>query len=234
LIGAPQERGDGALPRICLILALGFTLAILGCGLTPSQRHKLLTIFFEGVPPLDGPPPAPAEARPPRPDADSGGPPKVILSWHPPYKDKACNACHIFTSSSNAFSRQIISAKSIILKPVPILCFSCHPDKAPTPEELDGAWMHGPVAAGACTFCHNPHKTDTSFLLNTKPIRNLCQRCHESGQMHLGDAAPMGENQNCEECHTGHKGSTLRFLRNSCNHPLPLRKPETFPPETPR
>lgn len=208
---------------IVLALALGVVLAAAGCS--RAQGHTLLTIFFEGVPPLEGErpsgelPPATATAPPPRSGAELGSSPaspksrpKMVVTTHVPFRLKLCNACHpVSIQEKGSLPRLDFKGKSILLKPVPDLCYGCHTDKVPTAEALAQGWMHGPVADGACIFCHNPHSTRTPNLLKASPTAKLCQRCHKPGLMHLGEAPKPAEGQDCTACHSGHMGNT-RFL----------------------
>jgi predicted CXXCH cytochrome family protein len=202
-----------------LALTLGFIVASTGCS--HVQRHTLLTIFFEGVPPLEseleggGLLSASATAKPPRSGADSRSLPP--LSIHPPYKERLCEVCHSFNawSESGTFMLPDVTSGALLAQPVPTLCYGCHPDKAPTPEALAGGWMHGPVAVGACTFCHHPHSSQTVFLLRSRLVREVCQGCHQPGLMHLGEGLPPEDSQNCTGCHTGHRGGTRFLLKSS-------------------
>lgn len=212
-----------------LSMALGLVLVVFGCSRT--QRHTFLTIFFEGVPPLKGEetvgesPAATASAKPPRSGAEPGGSPsslpakpkrperqKVVVNFHTPFALRLCDACHpVGRREGGSFANIDLSGTGTTNQPVPALCYGCHADKAPTPEALSEGWMHGPVAAGACTFCHHPHSSRNPFLLLAKPTGKLCQRCHQPGLMHLGEAPQPKRGQDCTACHFGHMGET-RFL----------------------
>lgn len=207
-------------------MALGLALAVFGCS--RAQRHSILTVFFEGVPPLEGEetagesPAATASAKPPRSVAEPGDSPsspparpkrpKVVVNLHPPFALRLCSACHPVSRREGAgFANIDLSGTGTTNQPVPELCYGCHPDKVPTPETLSEGWMHGPVAAGACTFCHHPHSSRNQFLLVAKPSGELCRRCHRPALMHLGDAPRLEEGRDCTECHFGHMGES-RFL----------------------
>lgn len=71
-----------------------------------------------------------------------------------------------------------------------------------------GKYVHGPVAAGECTFCHIPegrHKF--------KPIRDvgkLCQECHD--QL-IAKKAEHGKDGKCSRCHDPHQSPYEYHLR---------------------
>jgi predicted CXXCH cytochrome family protein len=54
----------------------------------------------------------------------------------------------------------------------PALCAKCHENKL-----FEGKIVHGPVAAGLCLGCHDPHDSDNQGLLKKKPAA-LCLDCH--------------------------------------------------------
>lgn len=222
-----------------LSVALGLVIVVFGCSRT--QRHSLLTIFFEGVPPLESEatvgesPAVAASAKPPRSVAEPGDSPapppvkprrqKAVVNFHPPFALRLCDACHpVSRREGGGFANIDLSGTGTTKQPVPDLCYVCHTDKAPTPEALSEGWMHGPVAAGACTFCHHPHSSRNPYLLLAKPTGKLCQRCHEPGLMHLGDAPKPAEGQDCTTCHFGHMGKNRFLLK---------RPPEEAPPTAP-
>ncbi len=109
---------------------------------------------------------------------------------HPSYVKGQCGACH---TTKNA--------KSPDLKmEMPELCYSCHTNY----EEND--FIHGPVGAGACTLCHNPHESKNKNLLTTSTVNELCTSCHST----KGDMLKSGENihppvqDSCINCHDAH------------------------------
>ena len=90
---------------------------------------------------------------------------------------------------------------------VPQLCYGCHKDYV----SLDG-WVHGPVAAGDCLFCHEQHKTDNKSLLR-KPVPELCYQCHEAKTLQL-DANHSDESYvHCNDCHDGHTSPGRMLLK---------------------
>ncbi|MGD9488432.1 MAG: cytochrome c3 family protein [Calditrichaceae bacterium] len=165
----------------------------------PESRHKVLTTFFDGVPgpeaeqsatvdtvlasvPVAG---TPASANPVRPK----------MTVHPVYAEKSCDACHV-PEKGNA-----------LLDEQPGLCYQCHDDFNDNYEAL-----HGPVGAGFCTECHNPHLSKNEHLL----IRNgqeLCLFCHQSGDVFKNEAHQDINEVSCLDCHNPHGGEDAYLFR---------------------
>ena len=102
------------------------------------------------------------------------------------------------------------------------LCFQCHDG-----GKFQGKTMHGPVATGKCTACHNPHSSEKQRLL-AKNAPELCFSCHSAqlrdpqGRMlpaikRIFDDKeavlhpPFGEGD-CGACHLPHASATPRLL----------------------
>src|ERR1019366_1260294 len=87
------------LQRLLLFLALGGVLFITACD-TPS-RHRLLTVFFDGVPPLNAATKA-ATAGASTHETNqvvvavpkTNAPPAATFTVHPPFKQHQCAECH--------------------------------------------------------------------------------------------------------------------------------------------
>jgi predicted CXXCH cytochrome family protein len=95
------------------------------------------------------------------------------------------------------------------------LCGKCH-DKF-TPER----YVHGPVAVGSCTVCHDPHgQTNPGFLVASGEA--LCFRCHTEADAlkHLvsteGGGAFLRE-KGCTYCHDPHQADRRYLLRPAKN-----------------
>jgi len=162
-----------------------------------AKRHRALTLFFDGVPPLVD---ETSGAGPLDPNEPGAAGRLATGGWyvHEPLED--CTQCHASRRRAR-FSRDVQ-----LVAEVPQLCFQCHDEYAALP-----GWVHGPVATGDCAFCHEPHKTQNAFLL-TDPVPDLCYRCHDPEA--LGLIADHAETSYayCLECHTGHAGETRYLL----------------------
>lgn len=168
-----------------------------------GKRHHVLTFFFDGVPPLGG---AVSASKSSDPNAKAAGAsPGENWSIHEPVKD--CTQCH------GRQPRRGFSAKVQLVAEVPQLCYQCHSKFT----ALEG-WVHGPVAAGDCLLCHNPHRTRTESLLK-KPIPELCYQCHETRAIHLIDKHDQSSHAHCNDCHEGHASVARSLLRPSVAAP---------------
>jgi predicted CXXCH cytochrome family protein len=160
----------------------------------------LLTFFFDGVPAEDTI--TDPDAGFPEADPDSIAGEEVLVAQnilqqynHYPYQERECAFCH----DQSSLGRMV--------EPEPAVCYQCHEDFNDT-----YAYLHGPVAGGYCTSCHNPHVSENEHLL-LRTGQALCLHCHDPGsvfknEMHedLGDWA-------CTECHNAHGGED-RFIFN--------------------
>ncbi|MBM4038394.1 MAG: hypothetical protein FJ290_07760 [Planctomycetes bacterium] len=187
----------GGLLAACLPVALG----LVSC--TPEERHRALTFFFDGVPPLhpeadsvklvpESKRAAPVTPGPARPT------PSVVAGYeHKPGLDRTqCGACHNVNRSYR------------LLKPIGELCSSCHER-----EMREFPRMHGPVALGDCAACHEAHRSRYKHLVKA-PAPTLCFRCHE--QTPEGAKPPAcpraSDDVNCLKCHDAHGSADPAFL----------------------
>jgi predicted CXXCH cytochrome family protein len=198
---------------------LAALLAALSCA--QEKEHKVLTFFFDGVPPLAPPSSAAQQAKTQPgmlPGAIAGRPAAQAGSVHGPTLDPAgCPVCHN-PAASLAFVR-----------PLNELCVSCHSD---APREFPR--MHGPVAIGQCADCHDGHRSPRPHLL-LKPVPQLCFQCHDrtpSGGQTFGCARPS-DDANCMDCHNPHGGKARFFLVSRSPATAPGAKPPAVPATAP-
>jgi len=159
---------------------------------SPNASKSLLNFFFDGVP---------------EPDTASG---MVVLtsvesdsivqagnedastltkaSVHYPYQERECAACHDEQSLGS------------MLEPQPGLCYLCHEDFAGT-----YAYLHGPVAGGYCTSCHDPHSSENEKLLKIVGD-DLCFHCHEKKSVGRNEIHQDLDGMLCTDCHNPHGG----------------------------
>ena len=181
----------------CAAFALGAVFLLLA-SCDDVERHRVMTLLFDGIPPL------PAEG----PETDVAGlnPDEAARisrtgGWyvHEPLND--CTQCH-GSRRQRAFSRQVQ-----LVAEVPQLCHNCHPDCT----GMEG-WVHGPVATGECLLCHEQHKARNEFLL-VKPAPDLCFECHEPEAVRQVENHAEESYARCNDCHEGHVGATKSLLK---------------------
>ena len=105
---------------------------------------------------------------------------------------------------------------------IAVLCLQCHDE-----DDFKGTIVHGPVSAGQCVACHNPHAAEQAKLLR-EPIPGLCLTCHDTQLTDAqGDTLPPtkrlfedAEAQHhppfaagdCGDCHRPHAADHSRLL----------------------
>ena len=185
-------------PRPSAWIAGAAVLLLLAACSTP-QRHRWLTFFFDGVPPLPGEaPPAAAPAvtnappaRPPRPPP----PPAPVAFVHEPYREKECRVCHTSNRSEK------------MKGPMTTVCFACHDDFL-----AGAAFRHEPAEAGDCMACHLPHRSTFPHLL-ARSGDALCLDCHDAGEMKESAAHADNGARTCLDCHTPHVSKRKGLLK---------------------
>lgn len=183
--------------KIVVLLLLMACITLIQCS--SRNNFKTLNVFFDGVPDPDK-----IEQKSDKTSAalisDSAamaGQNKTVSKFklHPPYKEHQCQKCH----DSNSMGK--------LIQPQPALCYACH-----EPFEKKYAYVHGPVVAGYCTTCHDPHMSENNDLL-TRVNEKVCFNCHDSEQL-LQNKNHQVENVNaCTGCHNPHGGKD-RYLAN--------------------
>lgn len=109
-----------------------------------------------------------------------------------------CKECHSYRRGKFNFAR-IIPARSNCTTG------QCHPKKG-----KDAAHVHGPVGAGICISCHNPHGSSQPLQME-RSGPELCIVCHEGKKKEFDQAVihpPVEEG--CVDCHDPHQ-SPMRF-----------------------
>ena len=91
----------------------------------------------------------------------------------------------------------------------PELCAMCHEAKDTK------KFIHGPVAAGACTACHDPHESDNAKLLVSSSINELCTSCHQAKDEFLHKTTNIHPpvKDMCTNCHDPHTEDHLYQLK---------------------
>ena len=210
LIGKKEQTYYTGIPKpgivLCLITAGVIMSALVVSSCSREGRHKALTFFFEGVPDLDGPGQGRLRiTRTTNVDLLSSATLRRKMggvlsqkagSIHAAARD--CNACHAGTM--NQRQRELI-------KPLPELCYSCHKN-----YETAGVYLHGPIAVGACVFCHDPHQSAYIYLQRAR-LPDLCYRCHT--RQDIATIAGHADNPDviCTKCHDPHVSSMKKLLK---------------------
>lgn len=203
--------------RRVVAIACALALAVWG-GCSVEKNYKVLSFFFDGVPnPNEGG--SQAGARPAGGGAFVAG---TMVSAHTAYLDHRCVQCH-------GDQAQFGFATSGFSNLDELICVTCHY------QLLEGmAFTHGPVAAGMCLTCHDPHASPYPALLKeTGPA--LCVKCHDlaaSEDPIIPEHEDLG--RNCLDCHYGHGGELPYLLKSSAwtARAGPDETPGTAEPET--
>ena len=168
----------------------------------PESRYEILTFFFDGVPRPGG---AGLATTP------GGFPvlePMGVMadvdltlnqagnSQHRASRD--CRRCH---EEGSRWARMQLHNS------LPQLCYECHTD-----YNAVRGYVHGPVAVGACLFCHDPHRSSYLRLLKA-PQPDLCYQCHD-----IGDISAIPDHREeldgvCTRCHEAHISLDSKLLK---------------------
>ncbi len=184
-----------------LFFGLLIILLFIFSGCSSTHNYKTLSFFFDGVPnpadslALQNHDSVTQNSRFTGKGTIPGRDEIAKSTFHPPYKEKQCNVCH---------------AKSAIGKPKSAqteICYQCHEDFGRKYKKV-----HGPVASGYCTACHNPHLADDNKLLIRKGPK-LCLYCHDSGRVMKNEMHKDIADANCTECHNPHGGDDQTMLK---------------------
>jgi len=190
---------------LCSMMLAGvFPVIVAGCD--REARYKILTFFFEGVPPLDGEKDA-VETEITTVDeslqpavAQKKNVSRILQQRRSSKHDSVadCNKCHMGGMGSG--KRQLI-------RPMPDLCYSCH-----TNYHAGGGYLHGPIAVGECVFCHDPHRSKYVHLQKA-PQPKLCYQCHVLEGIKLVAGHQEMQDTICTDCHDPHVSSMENLLK---------------------
>lgn len=173
------------------VVAYVSVVAVLSIGCEPTTRYKVLSFFFDGVPPPQSPALLAAkEAAAPATGAEAQ---QVRYREHGPYAAKQCNACH---DPANFNS---------LVVPRDQLCFQCHELR------LDKKYIHGPLASGGCVACHDPHSSQYPYFL-VSAADSFCLYCHDRDTI-AKIGAHAGVAGQCTDCHNPHMSDKKYLLR---------------------
>lgn len=202
--------------KACNIFLL---IVLLASGCDKLTKRQILIFIF---PPLAKEKESVAkkvETTKPSPILKKSGPPPAYFV-HGPKAQGECNQCHE-SSDSYAFRKTdgtgtsaLTSGRSVsgrLVQPVSVLCVDCHASKSQKVVSGDHLWLHGPVAQGECTLCHQPHQSEFRYFLLKKNSVELCGDCHAKGYISVNEGHTKGEE--CISCHNPHAGKDRLLLK---------------------
>lgn len=205
-------------PRLLVAAAWSIAAVLGGCA-SPEDRHKVLTVFFTGVPEPGAIPVemaqemSPAERREMLREATRRAnfkPPSMFA--HGPAASNKCEVCHQVADGQGT-SRRI--GPRLVSK-IAELCIGCHSEKKGAAGLAAGLVVHAPVAAGACIRCHDPHRAGRQYMLKGEDSAGLCLGCHGKGEfawVPTSAAHREDPGRDCMDCHNPHVGRTAQLLR---------------------
>jgi predicted CXXCH cytochrome family protein len=167
------------------------------------ERHRVLTFFFDGVPPLYD---ETGDANDVNDVNDVNladvQQPEAEPAWfgHKPYR--VCKNCH-------DMSKKPGSIRPDFTKLPPALCYDCHPE-----SDYSGSTdhVHGPVAVADCLFCHEHHRSEHKHLLK-EAVPDLCYQCHDKEGIGAIEDHSLETYSACLDCHEGHSSPSKGLLR---------------------
>jgi predicted CXXCH cytochrome family protein len=180
------------------ILIMVILLAIASC--TTERHYRLLSFFFDGVPAPDtiitdtlhagtlhSLTVASADSLNERADQ--------AYTVHYPYMENDCQSCHDKDSPGELVVQE------------PDLCYMCH-------DNFESSYkvIHGPVAGGYCTECHNPHQSRNRYMLKRNG-QELCTWCHKFSEAPVNDMHTDLGDTDCLMCHNPHGGEDNYLIR---------------------
>ena len=210
-----------------LVLITAIVLSI-GAGCSTTTRHKILTVIFTGVPPLEDQSTAsPVDDQQANVDTTvrRGRAARMPTFWvHGPFGARQCERCHNLSQSTNFLDDQAASRRdpvtsgsiafaSRLAMPKQQLCASCHSSHSKSAADKRSLQVHSPVLDGNCTACHHPHQTQRRFMLLGSSNRELCTRCHDPVEDEVMAAHARDSDADCVTCHNAHVGTKRALLK---------------------
>jgi predicted CXXCH cytochrome family protein len=180
--------------KLATLIVVGVLVVIIAACSNTEKNNRILSFIFDGVEPIQDQNSLNQPTKPPEPAVSFVVPGEKMVA-HEAYKQKKCGSCH---------DSEHVRA---LVEPVPQLCYGCH-DKFPR----DFPYLHGPLAAGKCTDCHNPHFAKFKFLLNQSG-RDVCYQCHDISDLKSRKGHGLTDKNQCSECHDPHGGKDKMFLK---------------------
>ena len=176
-----------------------------------------MTFFFTGVPPIDGVKKDKTDKKDKVKKARSRKRiPQIFI--HGPKAAGECFHCHDTTSTQSFRQTKKGGVPRLgdikpgrLVAPLKELCIQCHTSKSPALRYAENLWVHGPIAEGFCTSCHDYHQTKFNYMLVRESSIDLCTQCHAEGFIVETEEHTRGEE--CISCHNPHLGANRLLLR---------------------
>ena len=135
----------------------------------------------------------------------------IEVAWqHSPVSSKLCLTCHQQSVKPWRIGFPVGKIEDI--------CFACHNAKSKWPSRK---YVHGPLIAGGCTVCHNPHGGDNRNYLWAENSLELCIACHSDKDHLLSKDQRLpyvhGLGVSCVMCHDAHATDNIFMLQKSIN-----------------
>jgi predicted CXXCH cytochrome family protein len=209
--------------KIFLVIFLTGILCMLMSGCEKQSRHKVLTFFFTGVPPLGGEIGEMVEYESKvKKRKRKLNVPKVFI--HGPKAAGECFYCHD-TDSSQSFRKVRKTGGGMprmgdispgrLAVPKKELCVQCHTSKSAEFRYTQNMWVHGPLSDGECNACHDYHQTQNRYMLIKEKSIDLCTQCHANG--YIMKTEVHNTKDECISCHNPHVGADRLMLRADFN-----------------
>ena len=171
-------------------VAATFALVLLSTACRGAAGYRTLTFFFDGVPPPEGTAGAKGAQRPG--DVSLGAATARVVE-HGPYAAKLCGGCHE------------PGRGNVLVLPPSQLCGRCHTLGA------GKKFVHGPLNAGGCLVCHDPHASANPYLL-VSVSGESCLRCHERRSLRRVEGHEEAGGP-CTVCHEAHMSDRPYLLK---------------------
>lgn len=123
---------------------------------------------------------------------------------HGPIAANECVVCHIVGPDDRPPKNHDLSYN----KEGKALCLDCHEKLE---QFLQGKTNHLPVEEGECIVCHDPHQSDSKFLLTEEKLADVCFNCHEDNMTTQNYVHGPVAGGDCIVCHNPH-ASENEFL----------------------
>lgn len=201
-----------------LVVLSTLIFAVAGCD--RYTKHKVLTFFFTGVPPLEEDKKPVTELEKPSKELAEKHkpPPKPVLFSHTPWAAGRCDQCHKGAkgfgvpgqNGTPSVFRKGGGMPGKLVLPKTELCIKCHGYLASSQAFIKRLWLHTPTAKGECNKCHDAHQSKNRYTLLEAPEK-VCIPCHTEGNI-IKPAEQCKPNE-CLDCHNPHLGKDRRLLK---------------------